>query len=216
MKSQDIVVLLKLISLHTEFFENNSRESDLLFMNEEFEDWIDNGEDYSEFDHMNSSSEYFESRFSVRSLQADTGISKSQVSLSLKRMYDVGLAKIDRKLGLPKTNTKGLLEFIAYGIKYVFPAKEGELTRGISTSIAAPVLQGKLMSSGEFSPVWAYAKGNSKGLSIEPLHPHVFKAIRRDGRMYAFLALTDAIRLGNPRERNFALDTLQQLFNTKI
>lgn len=66
-------------------------------------------------------------------------------------MHDVGLAKNDRRLGIPKTNSKALLEFIAYGIRYVLPAKEGELTRGIATSIAAPVLQRKLITSGELS-----------------------------------------------------------------
>ena len=150
----------------------------------------------------------------MRTLESDTGISKSQVNLSLKRMTEVGLVKLDRKLAVPKTNIKALLEFIAYGIRYVFPAKEGEITRGIATSIAAPVLQRKFMTSGDFSPVWPYAKGRSKNVSIARLHPNVFQAVRKDPRMYAYLALTDAIRLGNPRERNFALDNLQQLFKT--
>jgi DNA-binding transcriptional ArsR family regulator len=216
MKSQDIVVLLKLISLHAEFFEESLVTSDLILTNDSFEDWTDDGLSSLEIGRLGISREYFESRFSVRSLAADTGISKSQISLSLKRMYDVGLAKNDRRLGIPKTNSKALLEFIAYGIRYVFPAKEGELTRGIATSIAAPVLQGKLMTSGELSPVWPYAKGKTKGLTVEPLHPNIFQSVREDGRMYAFLALTDAVRLGKPRERNVAIDTLATLFNQNI
>jgi len=214
MKSQDIVVLLKLVSLHTELFNENSLESKLLKISWQFDDWSDSEEEY--FEEPSLIGKYIERRFSMRSLESDTGISKSQVNLSLKRMTDVGLVKLDRKLAVPKTNIKALLEFLAYGIRYVFPAKEGELARGIATSIAAPVLQGKLMTSGDFSPVWPYANGKSKGLAIEPLHPKVFQAVRKDPRMYAYLALTDAIRLGNPRERNFALDTLQQLFKTTI
>ena len=130
MKSQDIVVLLKLISLHAEFFEKSSGKSDLILMIHSFEDWTDDDLDNSDIVSLRTSREHFESSFSVRSLAADTGISKSQISLSLKRMYDVGLAKNDRRLGIPKTNSKALLEFIAYGIRYVFPAKEGVLTRG--------------------------------------------------------------------------------------
>jgi len=214
MKSQDVVVLLKLVSLHTELFCGDSEENGLLEFSWRFHDWSDNGKDF--YEEPSIIDEYIERRFSMRSLENDTGISKSQVNLSLKRMIDVGLVKVDRKLAVPKTNVKALLEFLAYGIRYVFPAKEGELTRGIATSIAAPVLQGKLMTSGDFSPVWPYAKGNSKGLAIEPLHPKIFQAVRKDPRMYAYLALTDAIRLGNPRERNFALDTLQQLFKVKV
>jgi DNA-binding transcriptional ArsR family regulator len=216
MKSQDVVVLLKLISLHNEFFLENSVEGDLLMIKGEFEDWSENELDHPEINNLNLIGEYVEKRFSVRSLEADTGISKSQISLSLKRMNEVGLAKIDRKLGIPKANSKALLEFIAYGIRYVFPAKQGELSRGITTSIAAPVLQGKLMTAGEFATVWPYAKGKTKGFAIEPLHPNIYKAVRYDGRMYAYLALTDAIRLGNPRERNFAMDTLQKLFKISI
>jgi hypothetical protein len=131
-------------------------------------------------------------------------------------LHDVGLAKNDRRLGIPKTNSKVLLDFIAYGIRYVLPAKEGELTRGIATSIAAPVLQRKLITSGELFPVWPYAKGKTKGLTVEALHPNIFQSVRDDGRMYAFLALTDAVRLGKPRERNVAIDTLATLFNQNI
>lgn len=212
MKSQDIVVLFKLISIHSELFNEGSVESEILKSSRDFSDWSDDRE--SEFGGSNLIDNYIERRFSVRALESDTGISKSQVSLSLKRMTEVGLVKLDRKLAVPKTNTKALFEFIAYGIRYVFPAKEGEITRGIATSIAAPVLQGKLMTSGDFFPVWPYAKGKSKGVSITPLHPKAFQAVRKDPRMYAYLALTDAIRLGNPRERNIALDNLQQLFKT--
>ena len=36
-------------------------------------------------------------------------------------------------------------------------------------------------------------------------------AVRRDSRLYALLALTDAIRLGQPRERNLAAELLAQM-----
>ena len=183
MKSQDIVVLFKLVSLHTEFFHENSFEKELLYLDNELSDWDENEFSYKEPSLL---PEYINRRFSVRSLENETGISKSQISLSMKRMEDVGLLKIDRKLGLPKTNAKALLEFIAYGISYVYPAKEGALSRGIATSVAAPVLQGKLMSSGELSPVWPYAEGKTKGLAVTPLHPNVDKAIQKDNRMYAY------------------------------
>jgi hypothetical protein len=216
MKSQDIVVLLKLISLHFILADSYKLDGVSLKFSHGFEDWVDDGAIENEFTggRLNQPSlltGYIEKQFSMRALEAGTGISKSQISLSLKRMFDVGLAKYDRKLGVPKTNTKSLLDFIAYGITYVFPAKLGELRRGIATSIAAPVLQGKLMSAGDLAPVWPHANGNTKGMATEPLHPNVFKAVRYDGLMYAFLALTDAVRIGNPRERNLALDMLQTL-----
>lgn len=211
MKSQDIVVLLKLVSLHSAYFsECGDDEFDVIYPPDEDEDWLENGLEYEE--PFSLITESVENRFSVRALEADTGISKSQISLSLKRMYNVGLAKIDRKTQLPKANTKALLEFITYGIKYVFPAKEGKITRGIATSIAAPVLRGKLMTSGDLPPVWPYAKGKTKGMAVEPLHSNIFKTVQKDKRMYAMLALVDAVRIGHPRERNLALEKLALMF----
>lgn len=206
MKSQDVLLLLKLISLHAEF-AGKDFDSDIIQVDDTWADWDDKGLTPT-FTEMNQ----IESQFSLRNLESLTGVSKSQISLSLNRMYDVGLAKVDRKLQVPKTNTKALLEFIAYGIRYVFPAKEGVIGRGIATSIAAPVLRGKLMTSGELQPVWSNPRGNTKGMLIEPLHPKVFLAVQQDAQLYAMLALVDAIRIGHPRERNLAVEILESIF----
>lgn len=154
--------------------------------------------------------EHFEQSYSVRALAHTTGISKSQVSLALQRSLEVGLIIRDRKLGVPRANTKGLFEFIAYGLRYVFPAKLGAVTRGIPTSLGAPVLEGQLMSAGELVPVWSYAKGETKGQAVEPLFKSVTYAIKEDDGLYALLALVDAIRIGQPRERNLAIKMIQQ------
>jgi hypothetical protein len=216
MKSQDIVVLLKLISMHQTFFSAKDVGDQVLFVHDEYEGWSEGDKVSEKAIHKDLAPVDIDKQFSVRALAFATGISKTQISLSLQRMEQVGLQKLDRKLKLPKTNSKALLEFLAYGIRYVFPAKKRELARGIATSIAAPVLKNKLMSAGELVPVWPNAEGKTKGLSIEPLHPNVDKAIGADPRMYAFLALTDAIRLGNPRERNLAIDMLARLFKVSL
>lgn len=209
MKSQDIVVLFKIESL-TQRWINPSQYgagAELLIPHSSSVDWL--GDDLPHNDAPSLA--FTESLFSVRALELETGISKSQVSLSLKRMFDVGLAKLDRKTGLPKANCRGLLEFIAYGIQYVFPAKEGEVTRGIATSIAAPVLHGKLMTSGELAPIWPYFKGQTKGVAVQPLHENISVAIRKDDLSYALLALTDAVRIGHSRERSIAIDMMRKL-----
>lgn len=198
--------------MHQTFFSEKDVGDQVLFVHDEYE-----GNKVSEkVKNTDLAPVDIDKLFSVRALAFTTGISKTQISLSLQRMEQVGLQKLDRKLKLPKTNSKALLEFLAYGIRYVFPAKKRELARGIATSIAAPVLKNKLMSAGELVPVWPNAEGKTKGLSIEPLHPNVDKAISADPRMYAFLALTDAIRLGNPRERNMAIDMLARLFKVSL
>lgn len=122
---------------------------------------------------------------------------------------DIGLAKTDRKLGVPRANTQALFEFIVYGLKYVFPARASELTRGIATGFAAPVLDKSLVSAGEHVPVWPYAHGNTMGMRVEPLFKSAVDAARRDPQMYSMLALIDAIRLGQPCERNLAVQLLR-------
>jgi hypothetical protein len=150
------------------------------------------------------------SAYTVRNLELETGIGKSQVSNSLRRCFDVGLAKKDRNSGIPRVNTKRLFEFINYGAKYVFPAKPGQLVRGIGTAFAAPVLENRVFSAGELLPVWPDAQGKNKGLEVAPLFKTVGHAVRRDPELYALLALVDAIRIGSPREANLAKDLLKK------
>ncbi len=226
MKSQYILLLFKLISIHGT--KNPRHKSEVIAKTSAWRDWDnqelgleskvmletnawqDKDEELLKSEHAEQ--DYFKSLFSVRSLAEETGISKSQISLSLNRCYEIGLAKIDRKSLLPKANTQALMEFISYGIRYVFPVKAGEITRGIATSIAAPVLQGQLMTSGDLPPVWPDASGNTKGVTIEPLHRGVVTAIKHDPELYAMLALTDAIRMGQPREHKLATEKLNRLF----
>ncbi len=164
-----------------------------------------------DLDPPNRHDDWMSAQFSVRALAEATGVSKSQVSLSLQRCHDVGLTTIDRLTGAPRANVKALGEFIVYAIRYVFPAKPGEITRGIATALAAPVLKGQIMTAGEFVPVWPDARGNTKGLAVEPLFKSVPQAVRKDAQLYALLALTDAIRVGQARERNYAADKLMTL-----
>lgn len=147
-------------------------------------------------------------RFSVRALAEETGISKSQVSNALQRCLAVGLLRQDRTTGLPRVNTQALLNLIVYGVRYVYPAKTGGITRGLATGFAAPVLQGKLFSAGEFPVVWPDARGNSKGVAVEPLFRSAPYAARRDPELYAMLALVDSVRLGQARERQLAVELL--------
>jgi len=66
-----------------------------------------------------------------------------------------------------------------------------------------------MMSAGEFIHVWPDALGNEKGQSIDPLYRSVPMAVKRDPRLYDFLALVDAIRLGAGRETAFAVKELK-------
>ena len=66
------------------------------------------------------------------------------------------------------------------------------------------------MSAGELVPVWPDARGDTKGQAVEPLFNSVIYAIGRDDELYALLALVDAIRIGQSRERNLAIKMMKQ------
>lgn len=175
MKSQDILLLLKLISLE----QSN-----------------DPGVDH----------------YSLRQLEVLTGISKSELSSVLNRCIGVGLVARDHKTGQPRVNRKALLGFLLHGIRYVFPVKPAGLVRGIPTAFAAPVMEGKVMTAGEEINVWPDPTGKAKGQAIAPLFKSVAKAVKEDAKLYEFLALVDAIRIGNAREARLAAQLLEQEF----
>ena len=218
MKSQDVGILLKLICLqkHDQGFQSAVRVKG-------WKDWEpENQDELSLESGFNESTDpalkdetQIMSQYSVRSLAHFTGISKSQVNLALQRCFDVGLAKRDRQTKVPRANIPALTEFIIYGLRYVFPVKLGTITRGISTSLAAPVLESNLFSAGELLPVWPDARGKTKGQKVEPLFKSVTYAIRRDPQLYALLALVDAIRIGQPRERKLAIQLFKQHMENK-
>lgn len=133
-------------------------------------------------------------------------LSRAEVSNSLNRSAEVGF--LDQEKRVPQKGA--LLEFIAHGIKYVFPAKPGPLTRGIPTSHSAPPLAKKIVSDPGDAYVWPDAEGELRGQEIEPLYPSVPMAIKNDPILHELLALVDGIRVGRARERKIAVDELQR------
>ncbi|WP_116141847.1 hypothetical protein [Trinickia diaoshuihuensis] len=213
MKSQDIVLLLKLSTLERQAHVSVSEMS-------------------SEPDHLNSAvsdtNEALEDEagnpgslrpklevdpYSVRGLSSAIGISKSEVSNALIRCYANGLAKPSRRGGTPVVNRRGLEEFLSYGIRFVFPVQTSGLALGIPTGLTAPIFDGILRGGGEHPPVWPDPHGDTLGLAVEPLYKTVTTAIRGDKALYKLLAVVDSIRLGQPRERKLAITQLHELLN---
>lgn len=190
MKSQDIVVLFKLISLEC--------QAKVALINSSSPDMAQWHSVYGAPDTSNIDS------YSVRALSASLALSKSEVSNSLNRCRDVDLIHSDFISGKPTVKREALLDFVRYGIRYVFPAKPGPIVRGMPTAFAAPILEGKLMSGGDLIPVWPDAHGTKKGWEITPLYKTVPGAVKKDEFLYHFLALVDAIRIGGPRETTLA------------
>lgn len=150
------------------------------------------------------------SLYTARGLAEQLGVGKTEVNKAINRCIAVGMTNLDHRTNRPKVNLKALREFIVYGLKYVFPANPAEITRGIPTSFAAPVLEGQLMTAGETIHVWPDARGKNKGQSVEPLFKSVPYAVKHDRLLYEYLALVDAIRLGSPREAALAERLLKE------
>src|ERR1700754_4340456 len=203
MKSQDLLVFLKIASL------TRPALTGIKLRTEGWQDWshrydagVSRGSD-DPGDLRGDALRPIAPDFSVRGLADATGISKSQISLSMRHGEEIGLLMVATG-SQPSVNRRGLLEFLVYGAKYIFPVRAGAPTRGIATGVAAPVFDGKLFSSSAAAQVWPDAYGKTVGQAIAPLTPSVTHAVRRDALLYAMLALFDSIRVGGARERNMA------------
>jgi hypothetical protein len=122
----------------------------------------------------------------------------------LKRSIFAGLSSPESGLPYPEA----LKEFVLHGLRYVFPAQLGAVGRGMPTSHAAPPLNKKISSSE--ACIWPDKKGEARGASVVPIYPSVPFAASRDPKLYELLALIDALRVGQARERKLAMQELEK------
>ena len=210
MKSQDILLLLRVVSL--ELAEARLRgsvqdaERAAAKLPFDWEGWEPEPSEVMYLPASDLGETALAEHYSARALAESVGISKTEVSASLRRSVDAGLARRDRHSGLPRANRSALLEFGEHCLRWVFPVRPGPLARGIATGFAAPVLADQVLSAGENPYVWPDARGKTTGQGIAPLYKSVPRAVRGDPDLYAMLALLDALRLGQPRERAITRD----------
>ena len=131
-------------------------------------------------------------------------LSQSEISQSLARSNFSRLINMADKTVM----RHNLLDFLQYGLAYVFPQVPGPLVRGLPTSHSAEPLN-KLIRSSE-AYVWPWSKGNVRGHRIEPLYPKVPEAASMDSKLYEMLALIDAFRVGRAREKNLGIIELKK------
>ena len=143
----------------------------------------------------------------MKDIAYELGISNSEVSESLNRSVIAGLIASDKKMVMKLA----LLEFLKFGLKYVYPQRPSGLVRGVVTAHSAAPLVNVIQSNEVY--VWPYAEGKDRGFAIEPLHSNVPEAVLKDRLLHELLALVDAIRLGNVREQNIAIQELEKHFN---
>ena len=130
-------------------------------------------------------------------------ISISEVSESLNRSQLAGLIDYNKKI----INRRNLMEFLEFGVRYVFPQKPGSMVRGIATAHSHPLMKKKFVS--EVNYVWPDNDGELIGLLIEPFYLKQVKAVKSDTLFYELLTLVDVIRVGKVREIEYAIKKLK-------
>jgi hypothetical protein len=77
--------------------------------------------------------------WSQNSAASELCLSPSQINLALKRLVAAGLITPYHAPQKPQPIIQACIELFIHGLKYMFPAKLGEIARGIRTSYAAPL-----------------------------------------------------------------------------
>lgn len=131
-------------------------------------------------------------------------ISQSEVSESLNRSVYSGLLAADKRTVMKRA----LIDFLCYGLKYVFPQRPGAIVRGMPTAHSAEPMRSYINSEENY--VWPVATGQMRGQSIEPLYPGAVEASMKDSKLYELLVLIDVMRVGKTREQNIAIRELEK------
>ncbi|MSP62426.1 MAG: hypothetical protein EXR72_19260 [Myxococcales bacterium] len=137
--------------------------------------------------------------WSYSDLAHSLGMSSSEVHQAVGRATLAGLLSPDRR----RPNRAALIELLVHGVRYVFVAERGGITRGMPTAHAAPPLVAKIAGDA-LPPVWPDPEGSMRGEAFQPLYRSAPKASRNDPKLYECLALVDALRGGRARERKLA------------
>ncbi len=143
-------------------------------------------------------------------LAAFSGLSMSEVHGALKRAEAARLLFFEAKR--PRILLPAFKEFLFHGAKYVFPAVRGSMVAGVPTAHAAAPLNAQIAPSADPPPVWPSIEGSVRGMALIPIYPSAPAAALRSPELYENLALFDALRAGNVRERALA----QELFESRL
>ncbi|MBX2987288.1 MAG: winged helix-turn-helix transcriptional regulator [Bdellovibrionaceae bacterium] len=144
---------------------------------------------------------------SQKELSDSLGLSQAEVSQSLRRLKSSHL--IDEKRAVKR---RSALEFLLYGLKYVFPASYGPVSLGMPTAHSHPSLKfiHHDANSSLENYVWPDPQGSVRGQSLRPLYDSVPAAAKKDPDLYELLSLIDMIRVGRARESQAAIQKLQE------
>jgi len=148
-------------------------------------------------------------RWTYAALGKALSMSPSEVHASVKRAVTSGLA-IAPGRGDWAPVRSALIEFAEHGVRYVWPALQGPIKRGVPTAFGAEPLASEISSAPGEAPVWPHPSGPVRGPTIQPLYRTAPQAAMADPRLHRLLALQDALRVGRARERTLASKLLRK------
>jgi DNA-binding Lrp family transcriptional regulator len=158
-----------------------------------------------------------DTRWSQSSIAFELCLSPSQVNSAFKRLVGAGLITHYHPPNKPQPIIQACEEFFIHGLKYIFPAKLGEIVRGVPTSYSGPILKNKIVLGNDPVPVWPYGEGEVRGVALKPLYSSVPESVIKhpDPLFYNLLTLIDAIRSGRAREKQIAIQELSKILKSK-
>lgn len=151
-------------------------------------------------------------RWTVRALAKEVGLSQGETFGSMRRLVQSRLLAQTGEDGSLSPLRQNVVEFLVHGLKYSFPPERGPLARGVPTAHGAPVLRKHFSLANDAQlPVWPSVEGKVRGEALSPIYKSAVEAATIDPAMYDALALVDAIRAGNARERELAARLLEEM-----
>lgn len=134
-------------------------------------------------------------------------LSSSEVHAAVRRCLEVGLLRkpSGTTRTMPQPVVTAMEEFLVHGVKFIWPAKRGSMTRGVATGSSLASVSRLLDVSEPAVPlVWAHPEGTLRGETVDPLYPRAVEACTDDPILHEWLALLDILRLKTGREAALA------------
>jgi hypothetical protein len=158
-------------------------------------------------------------RWTYATLAKSLGLSISETHAAVRRGLEsrllTRLGTDGHKAERPQPNLVHLERFIVHGLPYLMPVPQGakKICLGMPTADGAKPLSDEIVIiGGDGPPVWPMRGGTVRGVAVEPLHPAVPLAAKRDPKLHELLALADGARFPSARTRNAAARLLHERF----
>lgn len=144
---------------------------------------------------------------SYQFLASELCMSKSEIHAAVKRLHASKLLHQDWRI-----NTTFLAKVLET-MPFFFYAKVGKVDYGFPTAWHYGLTDDIRTSLNELPHIWANPHGTVRGHSLEPLTKKAPEAAQKDASLYQLLAWIDCLRVGKVRERELALEKIQQILH---